>query len=175
MKIEKTTTEVKDCDIISNDVIKALEAQLVHEMHNMRTYQKFAIYFNKLGLNDLVKYYRVRAHEEFLHYTSICEFLENNLIDYNFIEIPALDIKIEDSINPFELTLQLEIDTTKQFYDIYELAQDNQDYITTQWLMCPKGLIEEQSEEMRTSSKALEIAKMNLDWISKAKAISELL
>ena len=175
MKVEKVEKETKCCAVISPDVVKSLESQLVQEMHNMRIYQKFATYFNNVGLNDLVKYYRTRANEELQHYTNICEFLENNLVDYNFHDIPKIDIEIKDSIEPFEMTVQLELDTTKSLYDIYDDANENQDYITMQWLMNPNGLIAEQSEEMRTSNKALEIAKMNLDWISKAKAISDLL
>lgn len=175
MKIEKTEKKETCCDVIPAEVIKLLEEQLVNEIHNMRVYQTFAVYFNNIGLNSLYSYYKTRAYEEFHHYSNICEFLDNNLVKYNFIEIPECKIDIKNSTDPFELTVQLELDTTDAFYEIYELAEKNHDYITMQWLMKPNGLIEEQSEEMRTSYKALEIANMNLDWISKADAIFKLL
>lgn len=173
MKIEQKTH--KCCDVVHPDVVSMLEKQLSHELNNMRIYQKLSSYFNSLGLNDLAKYYRLRSHEEFMHYSSICEFLDNNIVEYSFVEVPEVKVDLEDSINPFEVTVQLEFETTRMIANIYEVAQENQDYITSQWLMKPNGLIEEQSEELRTSTKALEIAKMNLDWISKAKAILELL
>ena len=176
MEKEVAKPEVhKCCDILNPEVISLLETQLEQECSNMRIYQFFAAYFNRIGLIDLKFYYEKRAEEEFDHYKRIVDFLNFNLVDYKLTSIPEVKFDFADSIEVFEKTWQLEMETTKMFYDIYDLALENQDYITMQWLMKDDGLINEQSEELNISHKALQIAKMNLDWISKADAIRKLL
>ena len=78
---------------------------------------------------------------------------------------------IEDEMTPFELTVEVELDTTKGIYEILDAAIEAHDYKTVAWLNAEGKLIQEQIEEEHVSKVILEIAKQEDSWISKASAI----
>ena len=48
--------------------------------------------------------------------------------------IDQFDKKLENLVTPFELTVELEIETTKMIYDIVNQAGDEGDWATFNWL-----------------------------------------
>lgn len=157
--------------IINSDVEELLIQQLSHEEYNRNLYITISLYFNDYGYKSLYYYYQRRADEELNHYNSIRAFLDYNHVLY---DIPTCE-KITEDWNtmeePFKITLDKELETTKQIYKIVEVAMANNDYITMQWLLNPKGLVAEQSEEISISKDILEISMQDSDWHTKEDQI----
>jgi len=160
--------------IISPELGQLFVSQISHELNNHNLYMSFANYFGIEGLTDLETYYRKRAHEEYIHYSWIMDYLTNG--DYRF-EHPLISGVIEkpnDYLFPFSATVKREIETTQLIYKIYELANEQKDFMTASWLY--EKLIKEQIEEENTSRMAESIAQQDTtNWFSKAESILELL
>lgn len=171
----KVHTESKEVDsrILSDKIINKLVQQISHEMYNHNLYSGFANYYKIKGLENLYEYYTRRAHEELEHHRWIVDYLNENHIDFTYPTIPEVTETYNDLVTPFELTLDKEIETTNLILDIVDLAQEEKDWITFNWLMRDSApcLVAEQREEESISRTALFIAKQEDSWISKADAI----
>lgn len=179
MKIEQTqeSGNVKKEEVLSKDLADLLVKQLAHEMYNHNLYLSFASYYISKGLEVLGEYYRRRAAEEKVHHDWIYNFLDEIGYVYPYPEIPKVDVSWKDLIEPFELTVQQEILTTSMIYELADVAKEDGDWITLQFLMdndAKRGmLIKEQLEEEAISKTALDIAKMEGSWLRKQKAIMD--
>ena len=177
MKIESSDALDKKEQIIPESVQTLLVEQMAHEMYNHNLYLSFASYYNRQGLEILAEYYRRRAAEEKVHHDWIYRFLDDCDIDYSYPAIKAVEVKVNDLVEPFKLTVDQEKLTTDMIYDIVEEAQDQKDWITYQFLMSDdreKGmLIKEQLEEESLSTTVLSIAEMEGSWLRKQKSIMD--
>ena len=93
-------------------------------------------------------------------------------------ETPPVDAIDEDwqtdLIQPFKVTLDVEIETTEMIYDMVDKARSVKDGIFLSWLFKPKMLVEEQLEEIDLSRKALKIMTQDDSMLSKQDAIEHL-
>lgn len=171
-KVHTESNEV-DSRILSDKIVDKLIEQISHEMYNHNLYSGFANYYKIKGLEDLYQYYTKRAHEELEHHRWIIDYLNENHIGFVYPTIPEVTETYDDLITPFELTLDKEIETTNLILKIVDLAQEDKDWITFNWLMRDNApcLVAEQREEESISRTALFIAKQDDSWISKAGAI----
>jgi ferritin len=176
MVIKENSKDLKFGDYtVHPEVQKLLVEQLSNELYNKLLYESFANYFSLEGLSELERYYRDRANEEELHYQWIKKFLAENDCEYEHPGVNDISEAPKDRIEPFEMTLDAEIETTEDIYRIVEKAQECKDHITYQWLMSDDttngALVKEQMEELSTSRQALDLASGNDSWIVKAEAI----
>lgn len=81
------------------------------------------------------------------HHDWIFDYLTDADIKFEYPEIEPNNIKIKNPLQPFELTLEREIETTDLIYKIYEQAWAEKDYMTFIWLQSP--LLTEQVEFCR--------------------------
>lgn len=178
MKYKVTQTESKSTSKdtrLSNIMIDKLVDQIKHELYNHNLYKTFANFFNSEGLVKLYMYYTSRAEEELLHHNWIVNYLNANHIEFKYPTIPQISEEFDDYITPFELTLKKEIETTNLINEIVELALEEKDWLTFNWLMKDSGskLVAEQLEEESISRTVLYIAEQDDSWISKEVAILE--
>ena len=159
--------------LISENLSKLLVRQLAHELKNFNLYKTFANYYTIEGIDDLAKYYNKRAEEEMRHHGWIYEYLTDGDVRFEYPEIIPNNIKVKSLLEPFQLTVDREIETTGLIYEIYEVAEAEKDHMTCVWLQRP--LILEQIEEENTSRTALLIMEENADIYVKAKRILDLL
>ena len=142
--------------------------QIAHELHNYTLYKTFANYFGNEGLALLQEYYNLRADEELLHHNWLVGFLNERGVMFKYPEF-------EDYVAPFELTVKVEEETTKMIYEIVNLAQKENDWITFAWLMQndeKNGAMNmEQLEELSISNLALDIATQDGSWLEKERSI----
>lgn len=174
MKI--VSNETKTSTNLSTSIVDLLVKQIASELYNHNVYMYFANHFKVKGLEKLSEYYRLRAQEEYNHHLWITSYLDANHINYCYPAIDAVEQDfIDDSndISTFEITLDLEKDTTESIYTIYQEAEKQNDYKTLAWLNSPHMLIQEQLEEEHVSETILKIAKQEDSWLSKEQAILE--
>lgn len=167
----KTNSETKQDHYLSTDMINLLVKQIQHEMYNHNLYKTFANFFYIEGLVDLGKYYDERAHEELNHHNWIVSYLNERDEEFKYPVIPEVTEEFHDYVTPFKQTLDKEIETTELIYKIVDLAQQEHDWMTFNWLMNPEKLVTEQIEEESISRIALNLANSEDSWISKANAI----
>lgn len=172
-KVEEKGWDLSDCTI-HPELQKMLVEQMAHELRNHNLYETFSEYYNKMGLKKLYTYYSNRAQEEYTHYTWCKKFADESDMCYTVPSVDPITEKWEDVIKPFEITVDVEIETTEMIYDMADKARELGDHIFLQWLYRDGLLVAEQSEEMSISRKALAIMKQDDSILSKQDAIEQL-
>ena len=159
---------------IHPELQKMLVEQMSHELYNHNLYTSFANFYAINGLDKFSKYYSARAQEEYNHYLWCVNFANECCMQYTTPSIDAISEKWDNFIKPFELTVDVEIETTEMIYDMADKAREIGDYIFFQWLNKPGLLIDEQNEEMSLSRKAYEIMQLDDSILAKQDAIENL-
>jgi ferritin len=155
---------------IGSKVSGLLIEQVANELYYHALYRTFANYFAVKGLDNLEKYYIKRAEEEINHHRWIVDRLNYVDVEFSYPAIKEVNVNIDNEITPFIKTLDVEIGTTKEIYDIANAAKEENDWETLKWLQ--ETLINEQTEEEHISRRYLKIAQKNdADWITKADEI----
>lgn len=164
----------RECTL-SKEIQELLLRQLKHELQNHNIYMNFANYFGVRGFVVLEEYFKLRADEEYLHHSWIRKYLNENDAEYIYPTIDQFDKKIVDMVDPFKMTVDLEIETTQMIYEIVDQAATECDWATFNWLNghdpVTGMLVNEQVEEESISRTALDIAESEGSWLRKEKSI----
>lgn len=164
----------RECTL-SKEIQELLLRQLKHELQNHNIYMNFANYFGVRGFVVLEEYFKLRADEEYLHHSWIRKYLNENDAEYIYPTIDQFDKKIVDMVDPFKMTVDLEIETTQMIYEIVDQAAAECDWATFNWLNGHDSvigmLVNEQVEEESISRTALDIAESEGSWLRKEKSI----
>lgn len=175
---EKVINKSQRKSLISDEMALLFITQLQSELANHNLYNTFASYYNQKGLYKLVDYWKGRASEEYLHHQWVFNYLNQCNVFFEYPEIPIIKVSIEDDLDPFKFTVDREIETTGSINNIMNLAIDEKDFLTIAFLLgngtVDGKLIPEQSEEMKLSMEALNIAKRDTDWLAKQDVIYNL-
>lgn len=175
MKLKQKSEQKTTSIYMSEDIINLFVKQIGHELRNYTLYKSFANYFGAEGLLLLQEYYNLRADEELLHHQWIVNFLNERGVVFKYPAVSEITEEFDDYKKPFELTIAVEEETTKMIYEIADLAQKENDWLTFVWLMQnspTKGaLILEQAEELDISETAYAIACQEGSWLQKEKSI----
>lgn len=130
-------------------------------------------YYGVQGLDDLAAYFEKRAEEEMNHHQWIFEYLTDADFEFDYPVIEKNNLTFKNVVEPFQRTVEREIETTQMLYAIYKAAKEEGDYMTAIWLERP--LILEQIEEENTSRTALDIIETDTDIYEKSEKILKLL
>lgn len=164
----------RECTL-SKEIQELLLRQLKHELQNHNIYMNFANYFGVRGFVVLEEYFKLRADEEYLHHSWIRKYLNENDAEYIYPTIDQFDKKIVDMVDPFKMTVDLEIETTQMIYEIVDQAAAECDWATFNWLLghneTTGRLVEEQREEESISRTVRDIAESEGSWLRKEKSI----
>lgn len=164
----------RECTL-SKEIQELLLRQLKHELQNHNIYMNFANYFGVRGFVVFEEYFKLRADEEYLHHSWIRKYLNENDAEYIYPTIDQFDKKIVDMVDPFKMTVDLEIETTQMIYEIVDQAAAECDWATFNWLNGHNPvtgmLVNEQVEEESISRTALDIAESEGSWLRKEKSI----
>lgn len=162
---------------LSEDMVNMLVKQLQSELSNYHLYRTFSAYFSRNHLYKLALYYKFRSDEENTHHDWIFSYLSACDAEFEYPEIKASNVDIKSHLTPFEMTVDKEIETTLGIYQIVNLAAEEGDWNTFQWLHGNSSiegkLISEQQEEETLSRRILGLARVDTDWITKQDAILE--
>lgn len=180
--ITETTIKIinksKRTCLISENLVTLFVVQLQAELSNHNLYKTFENYYNNQGLYKLAKYFNARAAEEYIHHQWVVNYLNSVNAEFQYPEIPITKLEIEDNVYPFEVTVDKEIETTGFINNIVAQALEDKDWLTMAFLYgngyVEGKLISEQSEEMKLSMDALNIAKVETDWLAIQDIIHDL-
>lgn len=135
--------------MINKKVSDMLNEQVNLELFSAYLYLEIANYFVDEDLDGFGHWFNLQAQEEMDHARRILNYLQDNEIRIKLKEIGDPTRDYESHIEALEEVLYHEKFITNSIHKIYELAMDEKDFRSMQFL---DWFIEEQAEEEATSN-----------------------
>ena len=137
--------------MISQKVLDALNEQLNWELYSAYIYLAMESYANDAGLTGLANWMRAQVLEEMSHADKFMSYInqQGGRVELKAIAEPPKDYS--SMLDAFEKTLAHEKEVTKKIYALVDLARENKDHATENFL---QWYVSEQVEE---ESSVLEI------------------
>ncbi|MBZ0182156.1 MAG: ferritin [Melioribacteraceae bacterium] len=146
--------------MISKKMEEALNKQLNAELFSSYLYLAMAAYLEDLNLNGMASWMRLQSQEEYEHGLKFYEYIGSvgKRVKLEALETPQFEWK-----NPqeaFEAALAHEKKITKNIYDLSDLAVEEKDHATRNFL---NWFVDEQVEEVASVTVIVEKFKMVSD------------
>ena len=138
-------------------VAKLLNEQINKEFFSAYLYLSFANYFNEQGLNGFANWYQVQAQEERDHASLMTQYMQNNDAKVVYEAIAKPDASWANGLEVLKAGLTHEQYVTASIHNIYDIASEEKDYRTLQFL---DWFVMEQGEEEKNAIEL--IRKMEL-------------
>lgn len=142
--------------LISEKLNAAINAQIGNELFNSNQYVAVASYFESEGLSLLAKIYFEQATEERDHAMKFVKFVLDAGAKVNVPAIPEPKNTFESALEAVQFAYDSEAKTTKQIYDLVDLAAAEKNHIASNFL---QWYVSEQLEEMANADKRLTVVK----------------
>lgn len=142
--------------LISNKMKSALDAQIGHEFGAMLQYVSIASYFAGESLPELTSKFFSQADEERQHALRFVKFIVDAGGHPAIPPIPAPKSDFQNAAEAVEQSLLWEKAVTKQITDLVDLARDQKDHITENFLA---WFLTEQLEEMSSMETLLRMVQ----------------
>ena len=142
--------------LLKQPVVDAINAQVVEEFTASAQYLAIALYFERETLPELAGFFRLQADEEHGHAIKLLDYV--NEAGGSPVIAPTKPVKndfsgVEECI---QLALNQELTVTEQINHLVDVAMENNDHLTRQFL---QWFVTEQLEEVSTMSDLLAIVK----------------
>jgi bacterioferritin B len=142
--------------LLSEKIIHAFNEQVGHELGNSNQYLSIANYFESEALFGLAKIYYAQAEEERAHAMKFIKFLLDAGGKVAIPAIPAPQSEFESAVEAAQLALDSELTTTRQIYDLVQLATEEKNYIALNML---QWFVSEQLEEVSSAQTRLSVIR----------------
>lgn len=139
--------------MLSSTMLKALNEQVTHEMHNHVIYETMKAYFITKSLSGFAAFMDKQAKGESEHAQKFIQYIQDHhdMLEIGTIEKPKATFK--NALEIFQSALELEKDTTKRIVDLYKLATKENDFATQAML---DWFVTEQVEEETAIQKLID-------------------
>lgn len=142
--------------LLKQPVVDSINAQVTEEFTASAQYLAIALYFERETLPELSGFFQLQASEENLHANKLLAYI--NEAGGMPVISPTKTIKndfsgVEECI---QLALDQELTVTDQINHLVDVAMENNDHLTRQYL---QWFVTEQLEEVSTMSDLLNIVK----------------
>lgn len=142
--------------LISSKLNAAINEQIGNELGNANQYIAIASYFERECLFGLAKIYFKQAEEEREHGMKFVKFILDSGGKVAIPQIAAPQNEFRSAEDAAQVALDSEIRTTKQIYDLVELASAEKNFITLNFL---QWYLNEQLEEVSSAETRLSVIK----------------
>ena len=143
--------------MISARMQEAINAQINAEMWSAYLYLSMSLDAQSKGFAGVSHWFRKQYSEEMEHAFKFVSYLESQGAKVNLLPIDAVPGEWSGVVEMFEKTLEHEKKVTSLIWSLCDLAADDKDYATTNFL---QYYVSEQVEEEATALEILEAAKM---------------
>jgi ferritin len=155
-------------EVLSSEIIDAVNTQIGRELFNANQYLAIAAYFRDQALDNIAAAYQKEAEGEREHAQKFIDFL----VDLRGkVNIPILDAPVNyfaSSVDAARAALALELQTTEYIYNLVSLAQSQDNHIFYNFLLWFVG---EQQEEISTANDRIDILSRNSSTLELANII----
>lgn len=142
---------------VSKKMAKLLNEQLVNEYFAHVSYMAMSFAFEGLNLKGYANWFFSQAEEEMTHAHKFSRYLLDQGIDITISEIPAPKSGYKTAVEIVKEAYDHEVMVTKQIHAIADLAAEEKDQATYQFIA---WFVTEQVEEVATISEMLATVKM---------------
>jgi len=143
--------------MLSKKLQNELNQQINKEFYSAYLYLDFANYYEDKSLTGFANWYRIQAQEEKDHAMLFIQYLQMNDAKVTLDAIEKPESKLDSIIEPLKAGYQHEQYVTSLIHQLYDIAFNEKDFRTMQFL---DWFIKEQGEE-ENNAKTL-IDKMEL-------------
>lgn len=141
-------------NILTQQMVDKINAQIGNELHNANQYLAIAAYFNDLALFNIGKEYQKQAEDERSHAQKFIDYLVDLRGKLNIPLVTQPINEFSSALDAVRAALSLELKTTQEIYDLVDLAKSQNDHISFNFL---QWYINEQQEEIATANDRLSI------------------
>ncbi len=134
---------------IPSNVLKLLNEQFYNELYASHIYFAMSAFFKRSPYQGFSKWMRLQAKEEMEHAMKIYDFISERDAPFatDAVKKPAKD-SFESPLEAFKAAYAHEQLVTSQITKIYELANDEKDWVTADFM---SWFLKEQAEEEHTA------------------------
>lgn len=143
--------------MLNKEITELLNNQITQEFYSAYLYLDMSNYYMDAGLAGFGNWFQVQAQEERDHAMLFMQYLQNNGEKVKLGTINAPEREYKNMDEPLHFTLTHEQYVTALINKIYEIAYQNKDFRTMQFL---DWFVKEQGEEEKSADDL--IKKMNL-------------
>lgn len=143
--------------MISEKMQARLNEQVNHEFFNAWTYFAMAYWFENAGLKVFAKFFYKQAEEEQGHGRKIAQYLVDQGATVRLGQIQAPRIEFGNANEVVDAFVEFEIKTTKMVHEIVEMANNEKDHATRNFI---DWKVDEQVEEVATATELQQMVKM---------------
>ncbi len=142
--------------LISAALNQALNAQVGHELFNSHQYLAISAYFEGECLFGLAKIFSKQADEEREHAMKIVRFILDAGGQLTIPAVPAPRADFASAEDAARLAYDSEVQTTKQIYDLVDLAAAEKSHVASNFL---QWFVTEQLEEIASADTRLKVIR----------------
>jgi ferritin len=143
--------------MISKKMAKLLNEQLVNEYYAHITYLAMSFLFEEMNLKGYANWFFAQAQEEMGHAHKFARYMLDQGIKITIGSIPAPKTDYKKAVEIVQGAYDHEIMVTKQIHKIADLAVEEKDQATYQFI---SWFVTEQVEEVATTGEMLATVKM---------------
>lgn len=142
--------------LLKQAVVDAINQQVVEELSAEAQYLAIALHFDRETLPELSKYFHAQAVEEHMHAMKLLQYINDAGGTALVPATKASQNHFETAAEAVELALNQELKVTEQINNLVDLAVEQKDHLTRQFL---QWFVTEQLEEVSTMSDLLNTIK----------------
>jgi ferritin len=142
--------------LISPKINAAINEQIGNELGNANQYVAIASFFEMECLFGLAKIYFKQAEEEREHAMKFVKYVLDSGGRVAIPQVPAPQNEFKSAEDAAQVALDSEVRTTRQIYDLVELATAEKNYITLNFL---QWYLNEQLEEVSSAETRLSVIR----------------
>lgn len=143
--------------MISKKMEKALNEQIVHELHSSNAYIALAGYLDSLGLKVMSQRFFQQSDEERMHAMKFVRYVLDVGAPVGIGVVPPTKNDFKSVDEAVSMALEQEKHITALINDLMALAHKENDYATASFL---KWFIDEQVEEISTVTELLQLVRL---------------
>ena len=143
--------------MLSERMLKGLNEKINKELFSAYFYLGIAAYFKDMGFEGFATWMEAQAEEELGHAIRIYDYVfeRGGKVELDRIEKPKQDF--QSPLKAFEAVYLHEVGVTESIYKLVEIAQEEKDHATYQFL---QWFVEEQVEEEATAKAIVDKLKI---------------
>lgn len=142
--------------LLSDTLNAAINVQVGHELGNSHQYVAIAAYFEGECLFGLAKVFYKQAEEEREHAMKFVKFVLDAGGKLAVPAVPAPQNEFKSAEDAAQVAYDSEVQTTRQIYDLVELASAEKNHIATNFL---QWFVSEQLEEVSSAETRLSVIR----------------
>jgi len=142
--------------MLKQPVVDALNEQVTEEFTASLQYVAIALYFDSETLPELSHFFHLQADEEHMHAMKLLQYITEAGGQPVVPATKAVKNNFESVEEAVQLALDQELKVTEQINNLVSIANDNNDYLTQQFL---QWFVTEQLEEVSSMSDLLNVVQ----------------